>query len=169
MCGQCNSFVSPTLLVMRAVIQRVKRASITVDNNVIGKIERGLLVLVGVCPEDTEEDCLKLSKKVCSLRLWPDPSETSQWKQSVVEIGGKVLCVSQFTLYAKVSKGAKPDFHGAAKSEQALALYDRVRALIGSQMPNGMHDVGDGQFGAMMDVELVNDGPVTIDFDTKGR
>lgn len=154
---------------MRAVIQRVKRASVTVDNRVISQIEKGLLVLVGVCPEDTDEDCTKLSKKVCSLRLWPDPSETSQWKQSVVDIRGKVLCVSQFTLYAKVSKGAKPDFHGAAKGEHAVELYDKVREQIGSQMPNGMQDVGDGQFGAMMDVELVNDGPVTIEFDTKEK
>lgn len=151
---------------MRAVIQRVKRASVTVNNQVLSQIDRGLVVLIGVCPEDTEEDCLKLAKKVTSLRYWPD-AEDKQWKQNIVDIQGKILCVSQFTLYAKVNKGAKPDFHGAAKGPQASTLYQRARELIGGFMPNGMADVGDGQFGAMMDVELVNDGPVTIQFDTR--
>jgi len=151
---------------MRAVIQRVKKASVTVDNEILSKIERGLVVLVGVSPEDTEEDCKKVAKKVTSLRFWPDADDT-QWKKNIADIRGQIICVSQFTLYGKVNKGAKPDFHGAAKGEQAYALYQKTRELIGGLMPNGMADVGDGRFGAMMDVELINDGPTTIQFDTR--
>lgn len=151
---------------MRAVLQRVKRGSVSVDNKIISQIEKGLVVLVGVSPEDTEEDCKKVAKKITSLRLWPDEENSGQWKRNVRDIGGKVLCVSQFTLYAKVNKGNKPDFHGAAKGEHAVQLYDRVKELVAAEMPNKEADVADGQFGAMMDVELVNDGPVTIQFDT---
>lgn len=153
---------------MRAVIQRVKRGSVKVDDKTLSSIGKGLVVLIGVCPEDTEEDCEKVSKKVTSLRLWPD-AEGKEWKHSIADEGAKVLCVSQFTLYGKINKGAKPDFHGAAKGEQALSLYQLTRSLIGKKMPNGMDDVGDGQFGAMMEVEIINDGPVTILFDTKAK
>lgn len=153
---------------MRAVIQRVKRASVSVDSQIISQIDQGLLVLVGICPEDTEEDCRQVAKKVTSLKLWPN-AEDSQWKSNVGGIGGKVLCVSQFTLYGRVNKGSKPDFHAAAKGDQAIPLYELVKQLIAEQMPNKDADVADGQFGAMMDVELVNDGPVTIQIDTKSK
>ncbi|GMM50931.1 D-tyrosyl-tRNA(Tyr) deacylase [Starmerella bacillaris] len=153
---------------MRAIIQRVKSASVTVDENIVSQIEKGLLVLIGVSPEDTEEDCKQIARKITSLRLWPD-SENNQWKKNVGDLGGKVLCVSQFTLYGKVNKGNKPDFHGAAKGEHALSLYNVVKELIANQMPHKSEDVKDGVFGAMMDVALVNDGPVTIQFDTKNK
>lgn len=153
-------------LYMRAVIQRVKQASVTVDSRITGQIERGLLVLVGICPEDTPEDCEKLAAKLTKLRLWPDEQD-APWRKSVADIGGKVLCVSQFTLYASIQKGTKPDFHAAAKGDGAAELYNKVKQLVAQSMPNGTDDVADGEFGAMMDVSLVNDGPVTIQYDTK--
>lgn len=151
---------------MRAVIQRVKQASVRVDSQITGQIEKGLLVLIGICPEDTKDDVEKLSLKLTKLRLWPD-DKGSQWRNSVVDVGGKILCVSQFTLYGKIQKGTKPDFHGAAGGEFARSTYDDVKRAIAAQMPNGEADVQDGVFGAMMDVSLVNDGPVTIQYDTK--
>lgn len=138
----------------------------TVDSEITGQIGRGLLVLVGICPEDTPEDCEKLASKLTKMRLWPDENN-GQWRKSVVDIGGKVLCVSQFTLYATVQKGTKPDFHGAAKGDGAIELYNKVKELVAKGMPNGENDVADGKFGAMMDVSSVNDGPVTIQYDTK--
>ncbi|ODV92401.1 hypothetical protein CANCADRAFT_30565 [Tortispora caseinolytica NRRL Y-17796] len=147
---------------MRAVIQRVKRASVTVDSNKVSEIGKGLLVLVGVSSEDTEAQAEKLADKIVKVRLWPDGD--SQWKKSVTDINGDVLCVSQFTLYGTIKKGTKPDFHAAAKGAEAQALYDKVKELIGKKMNK---QPGDGVFGAMMDVELVNDGPVTIQYDTE--
>lgn len=126
-------------------------------------------MLVGVGQDDKEEDCAKLAQKILTLRLWPESDEENarQWKSSVVDIQGEVICVSQFTLFAKVKKGTKPDFHGAQKGETASDLYQRVRELVAKGLPGG--EVGDGVFGAMMDVSLVNDGPVTINYDTKSK
>ena len=151
---------------MRAVIQRVKQASVVVDSKVVGQIDKGLLVLVGVCPEDGPEDCEKLAAKLTKLRLWPD-EQGAPWRKSAADIGGKILCVSQFTLYATIQKGTKPDFHAASGGAHAQNLYDMVKQLVAKGMPNGETDVQDGQFGAMMDVSLINDGPVTIQYDTK--
>ncbi|CAN6619555.1 D-aminoacyl-tRNA deacylase [Trichomonascus vanleenenianus] len=149
---------------MRAVIQRVKSASVTVDSQVVSSIGRGLLVLVGVGHEDTEADIEKFANKVTKLRLWPNEDGSQQWRRSVMDVDGDIICVSQFTLFAKVKKGTKPDFHSAAKGQEAQAIYDKVLARIGELTGK---KIGDGVFGAMMDVALVNDGPVTIEYDTK--
>lgn len=151
---------------MRLVIQRVKQASVSVDSQVVSHIGKGLLVLAGICTEDTLEDCKKAAYKLAKIRLWPN-QDGQQWRASVSDIGGEVICVSQFTLYAKVSKGTKPDFHQAAKGEHARELYESFKKSVALEMPNGDKDVKDGQFGAMMDVSLINDGPVTIEYDTK--
>lgn len=153
---------------MRLVIQRVKQASVTVDSNVVSQIGKGLLVLAGISTEDTLEDCVKAATKVAKLRLWPN-QEGQAWRASVADIGGEIICVSQFTLYAKVSKGTKPDFHQAAGGEHARELYELFKKNVASEMPHGETDVKDGVFGTMMDVSLINDGPVTIQFDTKSK
>jgi D-tyrosyl-tRNA(Tyr) deacylase len=121
-------------------------------------------VLVGVSRDDTAADCDKIAQRILNLRLWPN-EEGSQWKKSVMDIDGQVLCVSQFTLLANVKKGAKPDFHAAAKGEEARRLYRTVLEKVAAGLASGL--VGDGEFGAMMDVALVNDGPVTIEIDTR--
>lgn len=160
---------------MRVVIQRVKRASVTVDNAVISQINKGLALLVGVSTEDTADDVAKLANKVLKMRLFEDTAQEAgtntewvgkPWMQSVVDIKGEILSVSQFTLYASVKKGTKPDFHKAQKGHHAVELYEQFLDLL----KKGMHSadaVKDGQFGAMMDVAIVNDGPVTIVYDTK--
>lgn len=158
---------------MKAVIQRVKSASVTVDNAVVSQIGKGLLVLVGVGRDDTIEDAEKIANRILRLRLWEDPTSKAPWKTNVTELpktspeDGKVLCVSQFTLFAQVKKGSKPDFHRAGKEEFARELYGKVLDLVAQGMPNGKEDVKDGVFGATMDVALVNDGPVTIQIDTR--
>ncbi|CDO56271.1 similar to Saccharomyces cerevisiae YDL219W DTD1 D-Tyr-tRNA(Tyr) deacylase [Geotrichum candidum] len=154
---------------MRAIIQRVKSASVTVDGKIVSMIDQGLLVLVGVGQKDTEEDCEKIASRILRLKLWASEDGNSQWKRNVTDIKGKVLCVSQFTLFANTKKGAKPDFHSAAKGEAAKSLYDIVLEKVSKGMPNGKEDIGDGVFGAMMDVALVNDGPVTITLDTEKK
>ena len=162
---------------MKVVIQRVKRASVTVDNAVVSEIKKGLCLLVGISTEDTVEDVTKLATKVLKLKLFEDVEQAAgtntewvgkPWMKSVVDIRGEILSVSQFTLYASVKKGAKPDFHKAQKGYSAVELYTEFL----SQLKKGMHSaesVQDGQFGAMMDVALVNDGPVTIVYDTKDK
>ncbi|VVT54389.1 uncharacterized protein SAPINGB_P004051 [Magnusiomyces paraingens] len=162
---------------MKAVIQRVKSASVTVDNQLISQIGRGLLVLVGVSRDDTVEDAEKIASRILRLKLWEDAETKAPWKTNVAELKfpetetltshGQVLCVSQFTLYANIKKGAKPDFHRAAKGDIARELYAKVLDLVAAGMPNGKDDVKDGVFGAMMDVALVNDGPVTIEVDSR--
>lgn len=121
-------------------------------------------MLVGVGPDDTEQDVEKVAQRILKLRLWPN-SENQQWKQNVVDINGDVICVSQFTLFANIKKGAKPDFHCAAKGHVAQELYIKVLEQVKAGLPRG--EVGGGVFGAMMDVSLVNDGPVTIQYDTQ--
>jgi D-tyrosyl-tRNA(Tyr) deacylase len=123
-----------------------------------------LLVLVGVGIDDTEVDVDRVAQRILKLRLWPN-SENQQWKQNVVDLNGEVICVSQFTLFGNIKKGAKPDFHNAAKGPRAQELYNQVLEKVKEGLPCG--EVGDGVFGAMMDVALVNDGPVTIEYDTK--
>ncbi|KAG5355898.1 D-tyrosyl-tRNA(Tyr) deacylase [Yarrowia sp. B02] len=107
---------------MRAVIQRAKSGSVTVDSKIVSQIGHGLVVLIGVGHEDTSEDVEKVANKIIKTKLWPSVDGTQQWKQSVLDVGGDVLCVSQFTLFAKVKKGQKPDFHNAAKGPQAKEL-----------------------------------------------
>ena len=145
---------------MRAVIQRVSRAAVGVDGAVVGEIRAGLLVLLGVAAGDTETDAERLAVKVARLRIFAD--ETGRFDRSVLDAGGAVLVVSQFTLLADTAKGNRPSFTAAAAPEQAERLYER---FSGALRQLGL-DVGHGVFGAKMDVELVNDGPVTIVLDT---
>ncbi|ODV98332.1 hypothetical protein PACTADRAFT_73913 [Pachysolen tannophilus NRRL Y-2460] len=161
---------------MKVVIQKVKRASVTVDKQIISSIQKGLMLLVGISTEDTAEDVDKLSSKILKLKLFEEqvagsddvPASFKAWSKSVVETKGEILSVSQFTLYANIKKGSKPDFHKAQKGHVAVELYN----LFLQRLREGMQDessVKDGKFGAMMDVELVNDGPVTIVWDTREK
>jgi len=143
---------------MKAVIQRVLSSSVTVNDQVVSAIGKGVLVLAAIGPADTKKDADSMASKVVKMKLWPDENG-AHWKKSVQDIDGEVLCVSQFTLLASTKKGNKPDFHGAAKPEVAKELYDyflsRVRDL------HSETKVKDGLFQAMMQVSLVNDGPVS--------
>lgn len=146
---------------MRAVYQRVKRASVTVDNEIVSSIGHGLLLLIGVTTEDGPGEAALLAEKIAHFRMFTDDND--KLNLSVLDIGGSVLAVSQFTLCANTSHGRRPDFLRAARPEQALPLFDffvqKLREL-------GVADVQTGVFGADMQVELVNDGPVTLILDT---
>lgn len=146
---------------MRAVVQRVRRASVTVDAGTVGEIAGGLLVFVGVAPEDGPADVQYIAAKVQDLRVFEDAD--GRMNRSVVETGGAVLVVSQFTLQGDCRKGRRPSFDGAAPPVLAAALYEEVvRALRASGLT-----VATGVFQAHMDVELVNDGPVTLLLDSR--
>ena len=142
---------------MRAVVQRVASARVLVDDRIIGAIGRGLLVLVGVGRDDTEADVTYTAGKVRELRLF-EGADGKPMDQSVATMSGEILVVSQFTLYGDAAKGRRPSFIGAARPEVAIPLYERFLVLLRERgVP-----VESGEFGAMMDVELVNDGPVTL-------
>jgi D-aminoacyl-tRNA deacylase len=149
---------------MRAVIQRVASASVRVGADPPRAIERGLLVLLGMETADSLQDVEWLAAKIVGLRLFPD--EAGAWNRSVQEITGEILLVSQFTLHASTKKGTKPSWHRAAKPDVAIPLYEamirRLTELLGRA-------IATGQFGAMMQVALVNDGPVTVIIDSKDR
>ncbi|MDR2149005.1 MAG: D-tyrosyl-tRNA(Tyr) deacylase [Tannerella sp.] len=149
---------------MRAVIQRISRASVTINDTVKSSIEQGLLILVGIEDSDNQEDIEWLSKKIIHLRIFND--ENGVMNRSVLEINGDILIVSQFTLHALTKKGNRPSYIRASKPEIAIPLYEsfcrELTALLGK-------DVKTGEFGADMKVELLNDGPVTIWMDTKNR
>ncbi|OKL62236.1 D-tyrosyl-tRNA(Tyr) deacylase [Talaromyces atroroseus] len=148
---------------MKAVLQRVKSASVTVDNQLISSIGRGILVFAGVGKEDTEKDVDSMAAKILKAKLWPDETNpNASWKRNVQDIEGEVLCVSQFTLYGHLKKGNKPDFHNAADVETARRLYDRFVQKVGDLYK--AERVKNGVFQAMMEVELKNDGPVGVDF-----
>ncbi|KAF1349217.1 D-tyrosyl-tRNA deacylase-like protein [Lizonia empirigonia] len=151
---------------MRTVLQRVKSASVTVDGQMISSIGKGILVLAAVSKDDTEKDIESMASKILKIKLWDDNSTdpVGRWKLNVKEIDGEILCVSQFTLLATTKKGNKPDFHQSASGEKARALYDHFFKQI--QNDFGQDKVKNGVFAAMMDVALVNDGPVTIQIDT---
>lgn len=149
---------------MRAVIQRVSSASVTVEGEITGQIERGLLVLLGVEEADAEEDIEWLAGKIVNLRLFVD--EAGAMNRSVLEAGGGILAVSQFTLFASTKKGTKPSWHRAAKPELAIPRYEAMVAKLGALLGR---PVATGRFGAMMQVALVNDGPVTLIVDSKAR
>lgn len=146
---------------MRAVVQRVTRAQVRVDGEVVGAIEAGLLVLVGVGVDDNEDDAISLARKIVSLRIFRD--DEGNMNRDVTEIEGAVLVISQFTLHGDVRKGRRPSFIAAARPELAEPLYERVVTELGRQGVT----TATGRFGATMAVELVNDGPVTILLDTK--
>ncbi|KAJ7080385.1 D-Tyr tRNAtyr deacylase-like domain-containing protein [Mycena belliarum] len=151
---------------MRAVIQRVASASVSVDGLVISQISRGLMVLVGIGRDDTESDVLSITNKLLSLRVFSDPTDPAKmWKTSVKDVDGEILCVSQFTLMAETRKGSKPDFHNAMTTEQSRKLYETfLDTLRRSYKPE---KVQDGRFGAMMDITLTNEGPVTFTLDSR--
>ncbi len=146
---------------MRTVIQRVKRASVRVDNKIVAEIERGLLVLLGVAEDDTEQDIEYMANKTANLRILED--EAGKMNLSLLDVGGEALVVSQFTLYGDCRKGRRPSFIQAARPEKAEKFY---QAFIEALSKLGL-DVKGGVFQAHMDVELVNDGPVTILLDSK--
>lgn len=148
---------------MRAVIQRVKRASVTVENEIVGKIGKGLLVLLGVSTDDSEKDANYLVEKTLNLRIFEDSDE--KMNLSLLDIKGELLVVSQFTLYGDSRKGRRPSFIEAASPEKANNLYE----YFVSESRKQLLPVETGKFQAMMDVELVNDGPVTILLDSKKK
>jgi D-aminoacyl-tRNA deacylase len=149
---------------MRAVIQRVSSASVTIDGVLKSSIEKGFMVLLGIETEDTREDADWLAAKIALLRVMGD--ENGLMNKDVVETGGEILVVSQFTLHASYKKGNRPSFIKAARPEQAIPLYEYFNATLSHKMGKA---VATGVFGADMKVALVNDGPVTIIMDTKNR
>lgn len=146
---------------MRSVIQRVSRASVAVDGEVIGRIEKGLLVLLGVSDDDTDADLNYMADKVSGLRIFEDEEE--KMNLSVADIGGEILVISQFTLYGDCRKGKRPSFVSAGKPDYANAMYEKFVKALSEKGFN----VQTGEFGADMKVELVNDGPVTLMIDSK--
>ncbi|MGQ9412313.1 D-aminoacyl-tRNA deacylase [Streptococcus pluranimalium] len=147
---------------MKVVIQRVSEASVTIDEKIVGQIGQGLMLLVGVGPEDTQEDLDYAVRKIVNMRIFSDADDKMNF--SVQDIKGSILSISQFTLYADTKKGNRPAFTGAAKPDMASDFYDQFNASLAEYLP-----VEKGIFGADMKVSLVNDGPVTIILDTKNR
>ncbi len=148
---------------MRVVLQRVAHASVTVEEKVIGKIQRGFLLLVGVTHDDAMEDMEYLVRKIVQMRIFED--EEGKLNRSIQDIGGEILSVSQFTLYADTKKGNRPSFSKAAPGDVAVEMFEQFNGLL---RDTGI-PVETGQFGADMKVELLNDGPVTILLDSKTR
>jgi D-tyrosyl-tRNA(Tyr) deacylase len=147
---------------VRAVVQRVTEARVRIDDRVAGEIGRGLVVLLGIARDDAPEDAAYVAAKLRDIRIF-EGDAGRHMDRSVTDVGGSVLVISQFTLYGDVRKGRRPSFDGAAPPEEARALYESVvRELRAAQLP-----VATGEFQAMMRVELVNDGPVTILIDSK--
>ena len=149
---------------MRVVIQKVTQASVSIENQIVASIDKGLLVLVGIEDGDTNEDIAWLSSKIVNLRVFDDANGVMNL--SVKEVEGEVLIVSQFTLHASTKKGNRPSYIKAARPEVAIPIYEafikQVESLLGKRVPTG-------QFGTMMQVSLCNDGPVTILIDTKNK
>lgn len=146
---------------MRVVLQRAKRGSVTVAENIVGKINKGFVLLVGVTHEDNLEDARYLADKIVHLRVFED--EDGKMNLSLKDVKGEILSVSQFTLYGDCRKGRRPNFMDAARPDQAQMLFDQFNHFLRE------HDVHveTGTFGAMMDVELINDGPVTLILESK--
>ena len=149
---------------MRIVLQRVKSASVSIEGTVVGEIEQGFLLLVGVGPDDTRDDASYLARKIAGMRIFSD--ENGKMNLSIDQVGGKILSVSQFTLFADTKKGNRPSFTGAASPEAANKLYEEFNEILRTEY--GLI-VETGEFGADMRVNLVNDGPVTILLDTKNQ
>ena len=145
---------------MRAVVTRVRHASVTIDGAVRGQIGQGFLILLGITHEDTEALALKLADKICSLRIFED--ENGKMNVGLAEAGGELLVISQFTLYGSCKRGRRPDFLAAARPETAVPLYERFVARCAD---NGFR-VQTGEFGADMKVDSLNDGPLTLILDT---
>ena len=149
---------------MKAVVTRVKSASVAIEGEIHGQIGQGFLILLGIAPDDTPEKCRKLAEKILGLRVFRD--ENDKMNLSLADVGGSVLVVSQFTLHASTRKGNRPSYVRAAGPEAAVPLYERFVAVTGELLGR---PVRTGVFGADMQVELVNDGPVTIWIDSKQK
>ena len=149
---------------MRAVIQRVSEASVVVEDKKVANIQQGLLVLLGIEIEDAKEDALWLTNKIAAVRIFSDSE--GKMNNSILDVNGDIIVVSQFTLHAKTKKGNRPSYIKSARSERAIILYDQFKKelseVIGKQVQSG-------EFGADMQVSLVNDGPVTIIIDSKNK
>lgn len=152
------------LFIMRAVIQRVKNASCTVDNQIKGQIQKGLMILLGVEEADTTEDLKWLGQKFINLRIFED--EQGLMNKSIQDIDGNILLISQFTLFAQTKKGNRPSFIRAAKPDKAKPMYEEMALLLSQLLQK---EVQLGIFGADMKIDLLNDGPVTIVMDTKDK
>ncbi|KOP83567.1 D-tyrosyl-tRNA(Tyr) deacylase [Cytobacillus solani] len=146
---------------MRVVVQRSKEASVTVDGEIVGSITKGFVLLVGVTHEDTIEDAQFLAEKIANLRVFED--DTGKMNLSILDQGGEILSVSQFTLYGDCRKGRRPNFMEAARPEHAVKIYEALNTCLEDK---GIK-VATGIFGAMMDVQLINDGPVTLIVESK--
>jgi len=149
---------------MRAVIQRVKNASCTVDNQITGQIQKGLMILLGVEEADTTEDLKWLGQKFINLRIFED--EQGMMNKSIQDVDGNILLISQFTLFAQTKKGNRPSFIRAAKPDKAKPMYEEMALLLSQLLQK---EVQLGIFGADMKIDLLNDGPVTIVMDTKDK
>ena len=149
---------------MRAVIQRVSEASVTVEGAIIGQIQLGLMVLVGIVNEDDTSDIEWLSNKIIHMRIFED--ENGVMNKSLIEVGGEILLVSQFTLHASTKKGNRPSYIAAAKPEISIPIYE---AMIHQLQKDLGASIQTGKFGADMKVSLINDGPVTITIDSKNK
>lgn len=149
---------------MRVLLQRVSEAAVTVDEKVIGSIQNGLLILVGMEAADGNEDIVWLSHKICNLRIFNDAQDLMNL--SVKDIAGDILVVSQFTLHAETKKGNRPSFIQAAKPDIAIPLYEQFKLQLAKDLEKPIQS---GKFGADMKVQLINDGPVTIWIDTKNK
>ena len=149
---------------MRAVIQRVSRASVTTEKRILSKIDSGLIVFIGIEDADNQEDIDWLCNKIVQLRIFNDTSGVMN--MSVLDTNGDIIVVSQFTLHAKTKKGNRPSYINAARPEVAIPLYEQFVAGISELLGK---KCGTGEFGAMMSVEIINDGPVTIMIDTKNK
>lgn len=149
---------------MKVVIQRVTRASVTIEQQLFSSISKGMLVLVGIQADDTDEDINWLASKIVNLRIFDD--ENGVMNKSILESGGEILAVSQFTLMARTKKGNRPSYIDAAPPAISIPLYEKFVATLSQELHK---EVQTGQFGADMKVELINDGPVTIIIDSKNR
>jgi D-tyrosyl-tRNA(Tyr) deacylase len=149
---------------MRIVIQRVKHASVEIENKIKGRINHGLLILLGITHDDIQEDVEWLSQKIINLRIFNDESDVMN--KSLIDVNGDILLISQFTLFAQTQKGNRPSYINAAKAEIAIPLYEQMI----SKLKIGLNkEIQTGEFGADMKVELLNDGPVTIIMDSKNK
>lgn len=149
---------------MRAVLQRVSEASCKVEGKTTGNIDKGLVILLGVSIDDTEEDLQWLAQKIAGMRIFSD--DAGLMNKSISEVGGRILLISQFTLFAQTKKGNRPSYIRAAKPDMAIPMYERMIKVLGELT---LTQIETGIFGADMKISLVNDGPVTIILDTKDR
>ncbi len=149
---------------MRIVIQRVKHASVEIDNIIKGRINHGLLILLGITHDNTIEDVLWLSQKIVNLRIFND--DDGVMNKSLIDVNGGILLISQFTLFAQTQKGNRPSYINAAKADVAIPLYEEMISKLTSLLNKKIET---GEFGADMKVELLNDGPVTIVMDSKNK